>query len=59
MSIAILPMSSEFHWNSTNSSPFEDPELGSKEKKLIFTNRGIEEPVKTIPWRIILSKAPV
>ncbi|KAJ9543451.1 hypothetical protein OSB04_023158 [Centaurea solstitialis] len=41
------------------SSPLEDPELRPEEKKLIFRNRVSEEPVKTIPWRSILSKGPV
>ncbi|CAH1418154.1 unnamed protein product [Lactuca virosa] len=45
--------------NKAYSSPLEDPELRPEEKKLIFRNRVIEEPVKTIPWRVILSKPPV
>ncbi|KAM0064151.1 putative ABC-type phosphate transporter [Helianthus debilis subsp. tardiflorus] len=45
--------------NKAYSSPLEDPELRPEEKKLIFKNRVSEEPVKSIPWGLILSKAPV
>ncbi|KAG6629104.1 hypothetical protein CIPAW_14G060700 [Carya illinoinensis] len=41
------------------SSPLEDPELLPEEKKLILTNSVSKEPVKTIPWGLILSKPPV
>ncbi|KAJ9698629.1 hypothetical protein PVL29_007612 [Vitis rotundifolia] len=41
------------------SSPLEDPELLPKEKKLIVGNSVSKEPVKEIPWRLILSKPPV
>ncbi|KAA8549374.1 hypothetical protein F0562_001058 [Nyssa sinensis] len=42
-----------------HSSPIEDPQLQPEEKKLILSNSVSKEPVKTIPWRLILSKAPV
>ncbi|KAK9069111.1 hypothetical protein SSX86_013227 [Deinandra increscens subsp. villosa] len=45
--------------NKAYSSPLEDPELRPAEKKLIFQNRVSEEPVKSIPWGLILSKPPV
>ncbi|KAL8260375.1 hypothetical protein R6Q59_028328 [Mikania micrantha] len=45
--------------NKAYSSPLEDPELRPEEKKLIFQNRVSEEPVKSIPWGLIMSKAPV
>ena len=41
------------------SSPKEDPELSKEEKKLIMGGSISKEPVKVIPWRLILSKAPV
>ncbi|KAK8268985.1 hypothetical protein V6Z12_D11G100600 [Gossypium hirsutum] len=41
------------------SSPEEDPELSKEEKKLIMGGSISKEPVKVIPWRLILSKAPV
>ncbi|KAL7002915.1 Sodium-dependent phosphate transport protein 1, chloroplastic [Sarracenia purpurea var. burkii] len=41
------------------SSPLEDPGLRSEEKKLILSNNPSKEPVKSIPWRLILSKPPV
>ncbi|TYG93346.1 hypothetical protein ES288_A11G102400v1 [Gossypium darwinii] len=41
------------------SSPEEDPELSKEEKKLIMGGSLSKEPVKVIPWRLILSKAPV
>ncbi|KAJ4826216.1 Sodium-dependent phosphate transport protein 1, chloroplastic [Turnera subulata] len=44
---------------SAYSSPLEDPELRPEEKKLIFANNFPKEPVKTIPWGLILSKPPV
>uniref|UniRef100_A0A2N9I6I5 Major facilitator superfamily (MFS) profile domain-containing protein n=1 Tax=Fagus sylvatica TaxID=28930 RepID=A0A2N9I6I5_FAGSY len=47
-------------WQSkAYSSPLEDPELRPEEMKLIMTNSVSKEPVKTIPWRLILSKPPV
>ncbi|KAL5164518.1 Sodium-dependent phosphate transport protein 1, chloroplastic [Glycine soja] len=45
--------------SKAHSSPLEDPELRPEEKKLITTNCSSKEPVKTIPWRLILSKPPV
>ncbi|KAL0547827.1 hypothetical protein IC582_012256 [Cucumis melo] len=41
------------------SSPKEDPGLSAKEKKIIFDGSISKEPVKVIPWKLILSKAPV
>ncbi|XP_041016248.1 sodium-dependent phosphate transport protein 1, chloroplastic-like [Juglans microcarpa x Juglans regia] len=40
------------------SSPLKDLELLLEEKKLIFSNSISKEPVKTIPWGLILSKPP-
>ncbi|KAA3456781.1 sodium-dependent phosphate transport protein 1, chloroplastic-like [Gossypium australe] len=45
--------------NKAYSSPIEDPELLPQEKKLIVTNCISKQPVKTIPWKLILSKPPV
>ncbi|KAJ8900661.1 hypothetical protein K2173_025438 [Erythroxylum novogranatense] len=42
-----------------HSSPKEDPELSSKEKNLILSGKVAKEPVSVIPWKLILSKAPV
>ncbi|KAK8557908.1 hypothetical protein V6N13_008738 [Hibiscus sabdariffa] len=41
------------------SSPKEDPELSKEEMQLIMGGSISKEPVKVIPWRLILSKAPV
>ncbi|KAK8345660.1 hypothetical protein V6Z12_A07G163600 [Gossypium hirsutum] len=41
------------------SSPKEDPELSKEEKKIIMGGSISREPVTVIPWRLILSKAPV
>ncbi|KAJ1403525.1 MFS transporter superfamily [Sesbania bispinosa] len=41
------------------SSPKEDPDLGVEEKRLIFEGSVSKEPVSVIPWKLILSKAPV
>ncbi|XP_066308770.1 probable anion transporter 1, chloroplastic [Miscanthus floridulus] len=41
------------------SSPLEDPGISAAEKKLISSQSTAGEPVKTIPWRLILSKPPV
>ncbi|KAG1361332.1 Sodium-dependent phosphate transport protein 1, chloroplastic [Cocos nucifera] len=47
-------------WQSkAHSSPQEDPELSSEEKGLILGGSVSKEPVSSIPWRLILSKAPV
>ncbi|KAL5078992.1 hypothetical protein RYX36_007413, partial [Vicia faba] len=45
--------------NKAHSSPLDDPEMLPEEKKLIATNGMSKEPVKEIPWRLILSKPPV
>lgn len=41
------------------SSPKEDPELRAEEKRHILGGSISKEPVSVIPWKIILSKAPV
>ncbi|XP_027334082.1 ascorbate transporter, chloroplastic-like [Abrus precatorius] len=41
------------------SSPKEDPDLQAEEKKLILGGSVSKEPVSVIPWKLILSKAPV
>lgn len=47
-------------WQSkAYSSPKEDPALSAEEKKLILGGSVSKEPVTSIPWRLILSKAPV
>ncbi|KAI9109082.1 hypothetical protein K1719_019705 [Acacia pycnantha] len=48
-----------FWIRKAHSSPLDDPELRTEEKKLIMTNSFSKEPVKNIPWGLILSKAPV
>ncbi|CAB4282302.1 unnamed protein product [Prunus armeniaca] len=45
--------------SKAHSSPLEDPELRPAEKKLILASSVSKEPVKEIPWKLILSKAPV
>ncbi|GLT36805.1 hypothetical protein SLA2020_111600 [Shorea laevis] len=45
--------------NKAHSTPLEDPELRPQEKKLLVTKCVSKEPVKTIPWSLILSKPPV
>lgn len=45
--------------SKAHSSPLDDPQLRPAEKKLIFANSFSKEPVESIPWRLILSKAPV
>ncbi|GLU00744.1 hypothetical protein SLE2022_180900 [Rubroshorea leprosula] len=42
-----------------HSSPKEDPELTAQEKRVILGGGISKEPVSVIPWRLILSKAPV
>lgn len=42
-----------------HSSPTDDPELSAEEKKYILGGSVSKEPVTEIPWRLILSKAPV
>ncbi|WOL13305.1 hypothetical protein Cni_G22075 [Canna indica] len=47
-------------WQSkAYSSPKEDPKLSADEKKLILGGSVSKEPVSSIPWKLILSKAPV
>lgn len=41
------------------SSPLDDPRLRPDEKKLILSSSVSKEPVKSIPWKLILSKPPV
>lgn len=41
------------------SSPKEDPELSTEEKRFILGGSIPKEPVSVIPWKLILSKAPV
>jgi len=41
------------------SSPSEDPEITEDEKRHILGGNTIKEPVESIPWKLILSKAPV
>ncbi|KAJ6940384.1 ascorbate transporter [Populus alba x Populus x berolinensis] len=41
------------------SSPKEDPELSPRERKLILGSSVSKEHVSVIPWKLILSKAPV
>ncbi|PHT40803.1 hypothetical protein CQW23_19657 [Capsicum baccatum] len=41
------------------SSPKDDPELSEQEKRLIMGGSVSKEPVTNIPWKLILSKAPV
>uniref|UniRef100_A0A0D9XH22 Major facilitator superfamily (MFS) profile domain-containing protein n=1 Tax=Leersia perrieri TaxID=77586 RepID=A0A0D9XH22_9ORYZ len=42
-----------------HSSPSEDPELSKAEKRYILGGSTLKEPVTSIPWKLILSKAPV
>lgn len=44
---------------NAHSSPLEDPELSAEEKELIVGESHPKEPVKSIPWKLLLSKAPV
>lgn len=48
-----------FWQRKAHSSPKEDPELSSDEKRIILGGNVSREPVSSIPWRLILSKAPV
>ncbi|KAL2946224.1 hypothetical protein AAZX31_20G001800 [Glycine max] len=41
------------------SSPKDDPDLGVEEKRLILEGNVSNAPVSSIPWKLILSKAPV
>lgn len=42
-----------------SSSPLEDLEISDEEKKLILGTDQPKEPVTKIPWKLLLSKAPV
>nr|CAB3477346.1 unnamed protein product [Digitaria exilis] len=42
-----------------HSSPDDDPELSKAEKRHILGGGTFKEPVTSIPWKLILSKAPV
>jgi len=44
---------------NAQSSPLEDLEIRPEEKEFILRNSELKEPVKTIPWKLLLSKAPV
>uniref|UniRef100_A0A1D1YFI3 Putative anion transporter 4, chloroplastic n=1 Tax=Anthurium amnicola TaxID=1678845 RepID=A0A1D1YFI3_9ARAE len=47
-------------WQSkAHSSPQEDPHLSTDERRLILGGSLSKDPVSAIPWRLILSKAPV
>lgn len=41
------------------STPKDDPGLSEQEKRLIMGGSVSKEPVTSIPWKLILSKAPV
>ncbi|KAL6597815.1 hypothetical protein ACP70R_046620 [Stipagrostis hirtigluma subsp. patula] len=45
--------------SKAHSSPDDDPELSKAEKRHILGGSTLKEPVTSIPWRLILSKAPV
>ncbi|KAK1364337.1 ascorbate transporter, chloroplastic [Heracleum sosnowskyi] len=45
--------------SKAHSSPKEDPELSAEEKEVILSGSVSKEPVSVIPWKLILSKAPV
>uniref|UniRef100_A0A5B7C0L1 Major facilitator superfamily (MFS) profile domain-containing protein n=1 Tax=Davidia involucrata TaxID=16924 RepID=A0A5B7C0L1_DAVIN len=45
--------------SKAHSSPKEDPELSAEEKRHILGGSVSKEPVSVIPWKLILSKAPV
>ncbi|KAI3449201.1 hypothetical protein Pfo_005866 [Paulownia fortunei] len=45
--------------SKAHSSPKQDPNLSLEEKKLILGGSISKEPVSRIPWKKILSKAPV
>ncbi|KAL2898757.1 Sodium-dependent phosphate transport protein 1 chloroplastic [Bienertia sinuspersici] len=46
--------------SKARNSPLEDPDLRPAEKNLILSGCKLsKQPVKTIPWRAILSKPPV
>lgn len=41
------------------SSPADDPKISEEEKKLIMGDTEPQAPVDNIPWKLLLSKAPV
>lgn len=45
--------------SNAHSSPNDDPSISLEEKKLILGGNVSKEPVSSIPWKKILSKAPV
>ncbi|KAL5710403.1 Sodium-dependent phosphate transport protein 1 [Ranunculus cassubicifolius] len=45
--------------SKARSTPLEDPQLLPAERKLIAASNVGMEPVKEIPWKLILSKGPV
>lgn len=47
-----------WQWNA-QISPLEDLEIRPEEKEFILRNSELKEPVKTIPSKLLLSKAPV
>jgi ACS family sodium-dependent inorganic phosphate cotransporter len=49
---------STWQWNA-QISPLEDLEIRPEEKEFILRNSELKEPVKTIPSKLLLSKAPV
>lgn len=49
-----------FAWHHlAASSPYDDPDISEEEKKLIVGTSLKKEPVTEIPWKLLLSKAPV
>ncbi|KAD3069122.1 hypothetical protein R6Q59_016889 [Mikania micrantha] len=48
-----------FWLSKAHSTPIEDPELRAEEKKYILGGSVSKEPVTEIPWKLLLSKAPV
>ncbi|KAL9254547.1 hypothetical protein AKJ16_DCAP01382 [Drosera capensis] len=48
-----------FWLSKAHSSPEEDPDLSREEKRFILEGSVSKKPVTVIPWKLILSKAPV
>ncbi|KAI7733646.1 hypothetical protein M8C21_028589, partial [Ambrosia artemisiifolia] len=48
-----------FWLSKAHSSPGDDPEVSAEEKEYILGGSISKEPVTSIPWKLILSKAPV
>ncbi|KAH6779892.1 Major facilitator superfamily protein [Perilla frutescens var. hirtella] len=46
-------------WSKAHSSPEDDPNLSLKERELVLGSSISTEPVSEIPWKKILTKAPV